>query len=901
MPSRARVLALVFVGAALILTAAWWGSRPDAALVGGRSEPDRLHFGSDSGAIAEPDPTQNTERSNPGSALADETKPATLDSTAGAVAPTGTLLVRVISSATQAPLANLPLVLGRERGGDRWLAAGTTDARGEARFESVEANTVIVEAQRTPPYARAFGAVWLEPGETETLVLEMTAGCTLRGRVVDDAGTPLDGARVELSSDLHPRFQRARSNSSDATAVTSNGTTSAVDGRFEIAHVGRAPRDVWIERGVMKPRQWFSPRVRVNFEDAYVFAGSELGEADTEQDLGDVVVPRARTWAGRVLDAAGAPVAGALVSTRWTRMNTRERGVAQREPADAHWPNPAGFQARVGEDQTDATGWFELRGRPVGEQIAVWTAEGRTEIFPLPEVAPGERRDDLELRLADASLLVLELVDAQGQRITRSPPSARMSMNPGKIRMPDALRVALRGEDLDFTTDIHADPDGLFRVQILGPKTELSALHLEFLGFAPVHQALTTRGSDPLRIVLHELPLLRLRVRIEGDAPIDPGNRQNVSLQACLVDPASRVAPEDAVGFSWCCGLGASQTIPVAVGGTDVEWVVQADRPFFVTARRFPGTWSRTFGPWSPGSTFHELTIPSGEPISAPSPEPLQARVRARITDARTGERIEGVVWFDDPASDSDANSANNHLSGGGGGFMVVWPELDVPGKVRAGTWRVRVASQGYRSPPTSIVQLAADVETDLGAFALEPYPLVEIFAFEADGTPVQASAWLDITGSQGEWFGQAARVESKGCWQLRAELGTTGFAFVQQWSDTIGSRAQRIAFPYDGSGRLELHLAPWHAIEVRCAITDPLHFECGLALDVRAAEDTSADQHGAAGFVERAPDADARRFTGWLTAGRYVVRMRSLMLDDRTVEFTVPADASGVVRVELP
>src|SRR5205085_7583916 len=86
-------------------------------------------------------------------------------------ARTGTLVVRVEDATSRAPLERIALRVVRERGGDQLLAIGTTDAHGEARFEQVEANTVIVEAQRTATHARAFGAAWLEKGESETVVV----------------------------------------------------------------------------------------------------------------------------------------------------------------------------------------------------------------------------------------------------------------------------------------------------------------------------------------------------------------------------------------------------------------------------------------------------------------------------------------------------------------------------------------------------------------------------------------------------------------------------------------------------------------------------------------------------------------------------------------------------------
>src|SRR4030095_15434439 len=86
---------------------------------------------------------------------------------ASARSGTGTLRVRVIDEQTHAPVPKLGLHVYRERGGDKDLADGTTDAQGRAAVRDLEANTILVRTQRKPPYAESTGGAWLVAGATK--------------------------------------------------------------------------------------------------------------------------------------------------------------------------------------------------------------------------------------------------------------------------------------------------------------------------------------------------------------------------------------------------------------------------------------------------------------------------------------------------------------------------------------------------------------------------------------------------------------------------------------------------------------------------------------------------------------------------------------------------------------
>ncbi len=881
-PGGRRTLWMALVGLAAILIAAWWGTR-----VGALPAPTvpNLASGPQPRAI-ELDVPSSSEGTAMDPSLGSRSGAHGISTTSVARAASGTLVVRVVDDATDVPVAEIPLRVGRERGGDRLLATGTSDARGEARFENVEANTVIVEASRSPQHARAFAAVWLVPGQTHDVVLRLVAGCTVRGRVVDDLGAALSGAEILTDDAFTPRF----TDRSAARKESMPAAVSGADGLFEIAHLAAVPREVWIEHGVLSPRRWDPPRLRLTYEDARVFVDTRIEATDAAVDIGDVVVPRARTISGIVLGAHGDAVAGALVTTRVDRMDVRERGLGA-------WLAEAEGSPRFGEAISDAGGQFELRARPFIPWIAVRTSAGREERFALPEGTPGDRLDGLELRLADESLLAIELVDRRGRRIDGSPAEWRGGFRSGgNLRRQDRLRVSISAPKLDLTQEIGADSDGTFRVQLPAELRGPVALQLDLSGYAPVLIDTVTLGSDALRVQLDDLPLLRLRVRIDDESWPDPEAVGRIELHACVRDPGLSRTDEDLPAvFASCCGLGFVRSFPAVPGASDLDFPVQVDQPFYVEARRRPGRWTRTFGPFRPGAEVHEIAIPAAEPRDAVSPRQDQrAKVRVRLTDAHTGERLAGMMLLEDPAR------ARGDPMSRGTQVVVAEPGSDAWREVCAGTWRATIQVEEYEPLAAIEVVLVPDAEHDLGSFALERLPIVELVAFEADGVPSAGEMQVALADARGGYLTTVQRPSGDAPWRVSAKLGTSGSATVSAWSKPLGARSQTLSFDYDGSGKLVLHLLPWRRLEVECKLATALQLACALHVDVSDAGSAAKGKQEGSWLEERVATPTVRRFTGTLAAGDYVVRTHSLLFGDVTANVTIPAGAGGPVRIQI-
>ncbi len=170
---------------------------------------------------------------------------------------------------------------------------GTRDAEtdAEGRFElravpSVSKLLLLVEPERLA--TRLVSGLQTEPGQHLMLDVPVTRGATLRGRVVDEYGRPVEGAEVEA------RFRGLLGEVADELRETETDA----EGAFELAHVPggrielRASHEEFRE-GLLVPEQ-------------------ELVEGDLLERL-EIVLKAGATITGRVAFPDGTPAAGAMV------------------------------------------------------------------------------------------------------------------------------------------------------------------------------------------------------------------------------------------------------------------------------------------------------------------------------------------------------------------------------------------------------------------------------------------------------------------------------------------------------------------------------------------------------------------------------------------------------------
>lgn len=185
--------------------------------------------------------------------------------------------------------------------------------------------------------------------------------CTFAGRCVDEQGRPLAGARVRCNAGFGELFSRA-------------DTDAEIDGDFALALTLPARR-----RG--KPIELVASLAGHASRTLQPIA------TDGRVELGDVVLGRAGSLSGRVVDEHGAGFSGAMVAV--TGVGPRIAGLLDDGPQDT-WA-----VTTSGDD-----GVFRMEDVPAGD-VRVWAgAEGRRWATSDDlRVRPGEELRDVELRV----------------------------------------------------------------------------------------------------------------------------------------------------------------------------------------------------------------------------------------------------------------------------------------------------------------------------------------------------------------------------------------------------------------------------------------------------------------------------------------------------------------------
>lgn len=212
------------------------------------------------------------------------------------------------------------------------------EVRGDVSHDSTGRYPVLIVGHPAFQATASVCAGW-KGGDLAAGDIILKEGVTIVGRVMDEDGHPL--ADVHVSPP--PLFDRYESGSSWRTARLLLTTHSGWDGQFRLD-------GLWT--GQMRIQFELAGRVTRVLEREFVAAGVH--------DLGDVLLPRGGTIAGRVVDArSGAAVADARVLMR---------------PPSSLFQGPDGvahaFVAKVGtngqlvdrETRTDARGEFRISG-----------------------------------------------------------------------------------------------------------------------------------------------------------------------------------------------------------------------------------------------------------------------------------------------------------------------------------------------------------------------------------------------------------------------------------------------------------------------------------------------------------------------------------------------------------
>ena len=159
-----------------------------------------------------------------------------------------------------------------------------------------------------------YWAGWSPSKHPEEFTAQLDAGWTVGGVVVDDAGQPIEGARIRPSVD----FKKRPGDSSELGVGTQIATDA--NGQWRYQHVPASKPDVHIDVNHPDYSPW---RDRIS--------RSEYEVSENQTPAARIVLDRGLAITGSVTDENGKPVPGALVRTKFTndrrKATTDERGV----------------------------------------------------------------------------------------------------------------------------------------------------------------------------------------------------------------------------------------------------------------------------------------------------------------------------------------------------------------------------------------------------------------------------------------------------------------------------------------------------------------------------------------------------------------------------------------------
>jgi protocatechuate 3,4-dioxygenase beta subunit len=301
------------------------------------------------------------------------------------------------------------------------FARGRTDEHGVVMFGGVPIGKVRLASARGDN-----GSTEIAAGENEYR-FELAAGVAVRGRVVDPAGSAVGGATIWLQTGGHSWWN-------GSAVATANGT-----GTFEVEHIPG-------EASLAAYAAGYGPSAMIEVESIDTAKpGSQVTLQLTEGGGG---------LSGRVLDHAGAPIAGATVvaGVAPTRLETRGMKLI---------PQWTGHHAL-----TDDEGRFAMPCLKTGKQPVSARADG-FGIWRGEATILAGATTNVEVRLQAAATIHGRVTDGDGRPV-----------NGASVRAYDlAPRTTfLAGGQIDFDEEFGhvgtiCDADGNYRLEGVTPGT----------------------------------------------------------------------------------------------------------------------------------------------------------------------------------------------------------------------------------------------------------------------------------------------------------------------------------------------------------------------------------------------------------------------------------------------
>jgi protocatechuate 3,4-dioxygenase beta subunit len=314
-------------------------------------------------------------------------------------------LTGLVTDSTGRPQAGAQVGVGGP--GLRWTRSARSDANGIFSVSGLGSGRLTLRAtlgqKASPPAVIVLDDAALRPPHVR---LSLEAGVFVEGRVVDDVGTALADATVDVMA-----------MPSDDLPISAQ---SGLDGRFRLGPIGPGKH-----------------QVVARLEDYVLLDAPEPQLGVRAKESFELRMARTARVAGRVLDEAGWPMAGVQVVSICLIGGRDDLVVipGALPPAAEAAALPVGRLLRPGgvrSSPTDKHGYFQITG----------LSPGRTRIEILhPDklpfrrepllLAPGDQRELGDLTMLTGATLAGKVLDAEGRALEGALVEARLAGRPG--------------------------------------------------------------------------------------------------------------------------------------------------------------------------------------------------------------------------------------------------------------------------------------------------------------------------------------------------------------------------------------------------------------------------------------------------------------------------------------